>query len=113
MDLAVAWIDWLGYSRQVTGQYFAYEIYTKLPTYALQYVDKIPNTPDAVARVGDIIKGLKLWDVLSEEEYVRLIEYDVPIFFEVETGAAAVLHAIESIDFPKQLCPISKSELNL
>lgn len=52
-------------------------------------------------RITDIVKGLKIWDVLSEEEYVRLIEYDVLIFFEVETGASAILHAIESMDVAK------------
>ena len=61
------------------------------------------RTEEIFNRVGDIIKGLKLWDVLSEEEYVRLIEYDVPIFFEVETGAAAVLHAIEAVDMQKTI----------
>ncbi|HVZ12605.1 MAG TPA: DNA-directed RNA polymerase subunit beta' [Patescibacteria group bacterium] len=62
---------------------------------------EISRTEEIFSRVGDIIKGLKLWDVISEEEYVRLIEYDVPIFFEVETGAAAILHAIQSVDFTK------------
>ncbi len=62
---------------------------------------EIARTEEIFTRVNDIIKGLKLWDVLSEEEYVRLIEYDVPIFFEVETGAAAVLHSIESMDLQK------------
>jgi len=52
-------------------------------------------------RVNDIVKGLRTWDVLSEEEYMRLIEYDIPLFFEVETGASAVLHAIESVDISK------------
>lgn len=52
-------------------------------------------------RVSDIVKGLKKWNVLSEEEYVRLIEYDIPLFFEVETGASAILTAIESVDTQK------------
>jgi len=52
-------------------------------------------------RINDIVKGLKAWDVLSEEEYVRLLEYDVLIFFEVETGASAILHAIESMEIGK------------
>ncbi len=62
---------------------------------------EVARTEEIFTRVSDIIKGLKLWDVLSEEEYIRLIEYDVPMFFEVETGASAALHAIESIDFQK------------
>ncbi len=56
------------------------------------------RTEEIFTRVSEIVKGLKLWTVLSEEEYVRLIEYDIPMFFEVETGAAAVLTAIDSID---------------
>jgi len=52
-------------------------------------------------RISDIVKGLKQWDVLSEEEYVRLLEYNVLLFFEVETGANAILSAIESMDLPK------------
>ena len=56
------------------------------------------RTEEIFTRVSDIVKSLKLWNVLSEEEYVRLIEYDIPLFFEVETGAQAILTAIESID---------------
>ena len=56
------------------------------------------RTEEILNRVSDIVKGLKLWHVLSEEEYVRLIEYDIPMFFEVETGAQAILKAIESVD---------------
>ncbi len=62
---------------------------------------EVARTEEIFTRVNDIIKGLRLWDVLSEEEYVRLIEYDVPIFFEVETGAQAILHAIQKIDMQK------------
>ncbi|PIT88842.1 MAG: DNA-directed RNA polymerase subunit beta', partial [Candidatus Levybacteria bacterium CG10_big_fil_rev_8_21_14_0_10_36_7] len=62
---------------------------------------EIQRIEEIFARVGDIIRGLKIWNVLSEEEYVRLLEYDVPMFFEVSTGAQAVLHAIESIDMQK------------
>jgi len=56
------------------------------------------RTEEILTRVSDIVKGLRLWHVLSEEEYVRLIEYDIPMFFEVETGAQAVLKAIDSVD---------------
>ena len=62
---------------------------------------EVARTEEIFARVNEIIRGLKLWNVLSEEEYVRLIEYDIPLFFEVETGASAILHAIESINLPK------------
>ncbi len=54
------------------------------------------------SRVGEIVRNLHKWNVLSEEEYVRLLEYDIPIFFEVETGASGILKAIEAID-PQKL----------
>lgn len=53
------------------------------------------------SRVGEIVRNLRVWNVLSEEEYVRLLEYDIPIFFEVETGASGILKAIKSIDTQK------------
>jgi DNA-directed RNA polymerase subunit beta' len=56
---------------------------------------------EVFSRVNDVIKNLKKWDVLSEEEYVRLIEYDIPMFFEVKTGADAILEAIGTIDTSK------------
>lgn len=52
-------------------------------------------------RLSEIVKNLSLWNVLSEEEYTRLLEYDVPLFFGVETGALAVLAAIKSMDMQK------------
>jgi DNA-directed RNA polymerase subunit beta' len=62
---------------------------------------EVARTEELFTRVGDILKGLKVWDVLSEEEYVRLIEYDIPFFFDVQTGAEAILNAINSIDTQK------------
>lgn len=56
------------------------------------------RTGEIFTRLSEIIKNLKSWEVLSEEEYVRLIEYDVPIFFEMGTGAEALLSAINAID---------------
>ncbi len=52
-------------------------------------------------RVGEIVKSLRKWSVLSEEEYMRLLEYDIPLFFETETGAQGVLKAIEEINVKK------------
>ncbi len=68
------------------------------------------RTEEIFSRVGEIVKNLRVWNVLSEEEYVRLLEYDIPIFFDVETGASGVLKAIESID-PKTLVGELREEI--
>lgn len=52
-------------------------------------------------RLEEIVKDLAMWDILSEEEYIRIIEYDVPLFFEVDIGAEAILKGIEQCDFQK------------
>jgi DNA-directed RNA polymerase subunit beta' len=57
------------------------------------------RTEEIFTRLGEIVHNLKVWNILSEEEYVRLIEYDVPVFFELGTGAEALLQAIKAIEF--------------
>ena len=62
VDLAVAWVDWLGISRQTTAKYYAYQIYTDTPQYVLSYMDRIANTPDAVPQKGDIVVWNKTYN---------------------------------------------------
>lgn len=66
-----------------------------------RFETEIKRTEEIFTKVSDIVKGLKQWSVLSEEEFVRLIEYDIPMFFETETGAQAIFKAIEAIDVQK------------
>lgn len=61
---------------------------------------EVGRTEEIFARVGDIIRSLKVYDVLSEEEYSRIIEYDAPVFFDIDTGAGALLSAVETMDIP-------------
>ncbi|MEK7092729.1 MAG: DNA-directed RNA polymerase subunit beta', partial [Patescibacteria group bacterium] len=46
-----------------------------------------------------LVKSLKMGSVLSEDEYFKILEYDIPMFFGVKTGAEAVLDVLNSIDF--------------
>jgi DNA-directed RNA polymerase subunit beta' len=56
---------------------------------------KLDEIQDALAK---LIKSLKIGSVLSEDEYFKLLEYDIPVFFTIKTGAEGLMELIEKID---------------
>ncbi len=45
-----------------------------------------------------LLKSLRIGSVLSEDEYFKILEYDVPLFLTVKTGAEALLDVLQHID---------------
>ncbi len=45
-----------------------------------------------------LLKSLQAGSVLSEDEYYKLLEYDIPIFFSIKTGSEALLEIINNLD---------------
>ena len=43
---------------------------------------KLDEIADALSK---LIKSLKVGSVLSEDEYFKILEYDIPIFFTIKT----------------------------
>src|SRR5258708_7035583 len=56
---------------------------------------KIDEIADAL---GKLLRSLKTGSVLSEDEYFKILEYDIPQFFTVKTGTEGLLNLIEKID---------------
>ncbi len=56
---------------------------------------KLDEIQDALTK---LIKSLKVGSVLSEDEYFKLLEYDIPVFFTIKTGAEGLMELIEKID---------------
>jgi len=56
---------------------------------------KLDEIKDALSR---LIKSLKIGSVLSEDEYFKLLEYDIPVFFTIKTGAEGLSELVEKID---------------
>lgn len=54
-DLADAWLDFLGIPKDSIAHYYAYQIYTDATDRTRQFFDLIPNTPDGVPQVGDVV----------------------------------------------------------
>ena len=55
---------------------------------------KIDEISDAL---NTLVKNLKPGSVLSEDEYFKILEYDISIFFTFKTGAEGLLDLIEKI----------------
>ncbi len=56
---------------------------------------KLDEIEDALSK---LIKSLKVGSVLSEDEYFKILEYDIPVFFTIKTGAEGLMELIEKID---------------
>ncbi len=56
---------------------------------------KIDEIADALSK---LLKSLKIGSVLSEDEYYKILEYDIPVFFTIKTGAEGLLELIKKID---------------
>ncbi len=46
----------------------------------------------------NLLKSLKVSSVLSEDEYFKLMEYDIPSFFTLKTGAEAIHELVAQLD---------------
>jgi len=55
-----------------------------------------------------LLKGLRIGAVLSEDEYFKILEYDIPIFFTVRTGAEGLLELLEKIDINGLIASLRK-----
>jgi DNA-directed RNA polymerase subunit beta' len=56
---------------------------------------KLDEIEDALSK---LIRSLKVGSVLSEDEYFKILEYDIPVFFTIKTGAEGLMELIEKID---------------
>ena len=55
---------------------------------------KLDEIEEALSK---LLKSLKIGSVLSEDEYFKILEYDIPVFFTIKTGAEGLMELIEKI----------------
>ena len=67
----------------------------RLEERATSEAKKLDEIQDALTR---LIKSLKVGSVLSEDEYFKLLEYDIPVFFTIKTGAEGLMELVNKID---------------
>ncbi|MDP2637972.1 MAG: DNA-directed RNA polymerase subunit beta' [Candidatus Levybacteria bacterium] len=55
-----------------------------------------------------LLRGLRVGAVLSEDEYFKILEYDIPVFFTIRTGAEGLLELLEKIDITALIASLRK-----
>jgi DNA-directed RNA polymerase subunit beta' len=67
--------------------------------------ESLENESKKIDEISDtftkLLKSLHVGSVLSEDEYFKLLEYDIPIFFTIKTGSEALLEVVSKLDIPK------------
>src|SRR5258706_11218111 len=58
--------------------------------------------------LSSLLKGLKVSSVLSEDEYFKLLEYDIPVFFTIKTGAEAISQLLDHLDMGELIVMLRK-----
>ena len=53
-----------------------------------------------------LLKSLHVGSVLSEDEYFKLLEYDIPIFFTIKTGSEALLEVVSRLDITQLIADL-------
>ena len=67
--------------------------------------ESLENESKKIDEISDtftkLLKSLRVGSVLSEDEYFKLLEYDIPIFFTIKTGSEALLEVVSRLDLTK------------
>jgi DNA-directed RNA polymerase subunit beta' len=66
---------------------------------------KLDEISDALLK---LLRGLRIGAVLSEDEYFKILEYDIPVFFTIRTGAEGLLELLEKIDINGLIASLRK-----
>src|SRR3989344_1629000 len=66
---------------------------------------KIDEISDALS---SLLKSLKAGSVLSEDEYFKILEYDIPVFFKFKTGAEGLSDLIAKINIDELIITLRK-----
>ena len=66
---------------------------------------KIDEIADTLAR---LLKSLHVGSVLSEDEYYKLMEYEIPVFYTIKTGSEALNELIASLDLSELIADLRK-----
>jgi len=73
-----------------------------------QYLAEGERAEEVYQAIINLVKGLKEKTLLSEDEYLKLVEYRAADFFKVGMGAEAILEAVKDINLEKLAADLKK-----
>src|SRR5258708_6712383 len=73
----------------------------------------LEKTEELFTKLLDLVKGIKKFNFLSEDEFDKLAAYDAEGFLDVKMGAESILAAIEALDLDKLSVELRKEVAEL
>ncbi len=64
---------------------------------------ELKKVDEIAAVLSTLLKNLHVGSVISEEEYYKVLEYEIPEFFTIKTGAEALKELLEKMDFDEEI----------
>lgn len=84
--------------KKLIGEELALMKRQKLAKLNERFTEETKKIEEIGTALTNLLKSLKVSSVLSEDEYFKLMEYDIPSFFTLKTGAEAINDLITKID---------------
>lgn len=73
-----------------------------------RYDQEAKKIDEIAAALNALLKSLKPGSVLSEDEYFKILEYEVPVFFTFKTGAEGLMQLIEKVNLDDLIVTLRK-----
>lgn len=80
----------------------------KIAMLSAQYEAESKKQDEIFDAVYQLLKGLKAGSVFSEDEYFKILEYDIHTFFTFKTGGEGILDLLEKIDLANLIVKLRK-----
>ncbi|MBI4084742.1 MAG: DNA-directed RNA polymerase subunit beta' [Candidatus Levybacteria bacterium] len=72
------------------------------------YVTETKKIDEIADTLVKLLKSLKVSSVLSEDEYFKILEYEIPVFFTIKTGSEALLELVNMLDLSELIAKLRK-----
>jgi len=70
----------------------------KIAAFSERLIEEEKKLDEIYEALSRLVKNLRIGTVLSEDEYFKILEYDIPVFFTMRTGAEGILELLNKID---------------
>ncbi len=80
----------------------------KIASFADRFAAENKKLDEIQDALGKLIKSLRIGSVLSEDEYFKILEYDLPVFFTIKTGAEGISELIEKLNIDELIVNLRK-----
>lgn len=80
----------------------------KLARLTERFNEESKKVEEIASALANLLKSLKVGSVLSEDEYFKILEYDIPVFFEMKTGAESLVDLMKDIQLDNLIADLRR-----